>query len=379
MKEIVKNVKSSTNFWNKYEINDTTDVIYNNSDPTKYYQPPNISYKVYNSGIYYNASTGGVYTMYLFTEQTTIKLTTKDGIVDSIGWGNAGSGGAYGGTVGHYADIVDAMFYYSCWPNDTTVTSEVGIPIFTDYNEYFRYVTNPYLPSGGGSGSGYIGNNELRYKKMVGYNVPTSSTASTKTESVEVYSNDHEDDKPKAGNGFARIKMLQPTVSVFLKDIVKTTNKDYYKYVYDYTGNMNSLSSLSEFYLTDWILVVGNDRYNYLQYFDGNEGYGKDKTARTNCTICLPITSQKVRGVKYEYRFDSHQNVNNDVFGLGLLKINSDNSLTYKQIDYNNGHDIYSYTTMEHIFDSSFDSDYLCISVCDSLYHFKNIELYVNR
>lgn len=61
----------------------------------------------------------------------------------------------------------------------------------------------------GGAGSGYIGNALLSNKKMVGYNVPTSDTASTKTESVETYSATAEADKPKAGNGFVRITWLR--------------------------------------------------------------------------------------------------------------------------------------------------------------------------
>ena len=61
----------------------------------------------------------------------------------------------------------------------------------------------------GGAGSGYIGNSLVSNKKMVGYNVPTSSAESTKTESVSVYSATKEANKPKAGNGFARIKLVQ--------------------------------------------------------------------------------------------------------------------------------------------------------------------------
>lgn len=61
----------------------------------------------------------------------------------------------------------------------------------------------------GGAGSGYIGNSLLSNKKMVGYNVPTSSATGTKTESVEVYDSNYVANKPKAGNGHARIKFLR--------------------------------------------------------------------------------------------------------------------------------------------------------------------------
>lgn len=63
----------------------------------------------------------------------------------------------------------------------------------------------------GGAGSGYIGNSLLSNKKMVGYNVPTSSAESTKTESVNEASETPVSGKPKIGNGFARIKFLRRT------------------------------------------------------------------------------------------------------------------------------------------------------------------------
>ena len=44
---------------------------------------------------------------------------------------------------------------------------------------------------------------------MVGFNVPTSDVASTKTESVNVYNATAEENKPKAGNGFAKITWLR--------------------------------------------------------------------------------------------------------------------------------------------------------------------------
>ena len=65
------------------------------------------------------------------------------------------------------------------------------------------------LESGGGAGSGYIGNSLVSNKKMVGYNVPTSSSESTKTESTNEYSESPVSGKPKAGNGHARIKLIE--------------------------------------------------------------------------------------------------------------------------------------------------------------------------
>jgi len=61
----------------------------------------------------------------------------------------------------------------------------------------------------GGAGSGYIGNTFVSNKKMVGYNVPTSSAESTKTESVNEASESPVSGKPKIGNGHVRIKFLR--------------------------------------------------------------------------------------------------------------------------------------------------------------------------
>lgn len=61
----------------------------------------------------------------------------------------------------------------------------------------------------GGAGSGYIGNSLLSNKKMVGYNVPTSSAEGTKTESVNTYSAEATANTPKSGNGHARITWLR--------------------------------------------------------------------------------------------------------------------------------------------------------------------------
>lgn len=78
---------------------------------------------------------------------------------------------------------------------------------------YSALVGNPYdFNRSGGAGSGYIGNSLLSNKKMVGYNVPTSSAESTKTESVEDAKNKATSGKPKIGNGYARITLLQEII-----------------------------------------------------------------------------------------------------------------------------------------------------------------------
>jgi hypothetical protein len=65
------------------------------------------------------------------------------------------------------------------------------------------------LQDGAGAGSGYIGNPLVSNKKMVGFSVFPSDAESTKTESVNEASETPTANKPKIGNGFARIKFLR--------------------------------------------------------------------------------------------------------------------------------------------------------------------------
>ena len=99
-----------------------------------------------------------------------------------------------------YADVKG---YYPDWyVSQYNETELIG---FLD--EIFDKCT--YKPSGG-AGSGYIGNSLVSNKKMVGYNVPTSSAESTKTESVNEASESPVSGKPKIGNGYAKIRFLRP-------------------------------------------------------------------------------------------------------------------------------------------------------------------------
>ena len=71
---------------------------------------------------------------------------------------------------------------------------------------YGGYKSN--LSSGAGAGSGYIGNELLINKKMVGHNVPTSDNEDDLTESVNTYSENHDESLPQSGNGYARISYV---------------------------------------------------------------------------------------------------------------------------------------------------------------------------
>lgn len=139
-----------------------------------------------------------------------------------------------GSDVVHYTQLTqsyDLEFYYGIGINDDTgraaliqVTVDKNSGDYTaatawfyasgtfDVNDFygaFRCGDQYYSSKGAGAGSGYIGNSLLSNKKMVGYNVPTSSAEGTKTESVNEVSASAVSGKPKSGNGFARIKFLR--------------------------------------------------------------------------------------------------------------------------------------------------------------------------
>ena len=121
----------------------------------------------------------------------------------------------------------DNEVYTSVVVNDTSTQSQTWYDVDVDFNSievnYFKVnaiVGRAFIkdiviyyqddePKSGGAGSGYIGNSLLSNKKMVGYNVPTSSAEGTKTESVNEVSASAVSGKPKSGNGFARIKFLR--------------------------------------------------------------------------------------------------------------------------------------------------------------------------
>lgn len=100
--------------------------------------------------------------------------------------------------------------YYTIVDDNARSTESFPAMCISSYNGHIYCNGEPYVaPSfSGGAGSGYIGNPLLTNKKMVGYNVPTSSAESTKTESVNEASETPVSGKPKIGNGFARIKFL---------------------------------------------------------------------------------------------------------------------------------------------------------------------------
>lgn len=136
--------------------------------------------------------------------------------------------------------------YYLCaytinWFTHNSYTSlEEEAPYFDNETDFRAWVfTNtppPVVYNSGGAGSGYIGNSLVSNKKMVGYNVPTSSAEGTKTESVNEVSASAVSGKTKSGNGFARIK--------FLRDFEPPE---------EYRQYLNSING-SGFFFKDWTI-----------------------------------------------------------------------------------------------------------------------------
>ena len=160
-------------------------------------------FKVYNSASYVGTSEGYSGTVFMsvfiFDSEPTIEAT-------------------FSGTLEHIGN-------YYIFVRGASTTA----PTYTDYvtsllelflvQDTFKTYIGTHIVTGGGAGSGYIGNSLVSNKKMVGYNVPTSSAEATKTESVSVYSATKEANKPKAGNGFARVK--------FVRDIIEDEDSWY--------------------------------------------------------------------------------------------------------------------------------------------------------
>ena len=146
----------------------------------------------------------------------------------------------------------------------------------------------------GGAGSGYIGNSLVSNKKMVGYNVPTSSAESTKTESVNVYSAIKEANKPKAGNGFARVKLVTGFRNVEFLDMLKTQDLTHRKTATNlgwYGGGIPA--SLSQYANTDWIMDCGvNATVSHLE--KNNDEYILDGSQGHDTYMFYPIKSELI-------------------------------------------------------------------------------------
>lgn len=123
----------------------------------------------------------------------------------------------------------------------------------------------------GGGGSGYIGNYLVGDKKMVGYEVETSSDTDTKTESVTTYSSKGERDKPKVGNGSARIiyKGLVPPSSWTRIQTILDRDQQIADYMVTGMASDKIIQKKQQSWDTGWHYV--SDGYYLDRYLAANE------------------------------------------------------------------------------------------------------------
>ena len=214
-KEIARfQLTSGANNLERWVIPDNVNVITENTDSTHYSET--YQHKFYNSAIInFDTSLYGYLwasSMLLFDAscQITVERSTDGGST----WSNYRTtnfqtlrGSFYTSSGGDSG--IGGTYWINMNSNDSQCISSV-LPIYDNATDFNNAVTNVYVPekTSGGAGSGYIGNSLLSNKKMVGYNVPTSSAESTKTESSNEYSASPVSGKPKAGNGHAKIKQI---------------------------------------------------------------------------------------------------------------------------------------------------------------------------
>lgn len=261
-----------------------------------------------------------------------------------------------------YADVKG---YYPDWY--VSQYNETELIEFLD--EIFDKCT--YKPSGG-AGSGYIGNSLLSNKKMVGYNVPTSSAESTKTESVEDASTSPVSGKPKIGNGFAKIKLLREIPKHSFRDLARTLDIDH-KQV---TTQWADISPLSQYYNTDYILVTQQYNGNYFTSFDGIDGIGRDTVSYTGCRMFVPIKPIQAVSAKASVKIEpSSRTSQYSLIHLYLGHLEN-NEWTLNHIGgiQINGTES-EWTEISKIFDSPINAEYIVVYSMDNQWHFKNVEI----
>lgn len=237
-----------------------------------------------------------------------------------------------------------------------------------------------------GAGSGYIGNSLVSAKKMVGYNVPTSSAEGTKTISVNTYSADATANTPKSGNGHARITWLReipPVFEGFLEDIVKTTDINHVQFASHWTSNYglgDINNDVSAYIGTDYILSArqSSNNGNYFSSFDGNEGQGYNRQLDTGCLICLPIPRKRVAKIKFKAKVEGSTWDTQYAFIYGALAfINGNNKLQFVLAPTNYGIvNLHSWTECTYTLPTPHEVDYVVFYVCDTKWFFKDFEFY---
>lgn len=181
----------------------------------------------------------------------------------------------------------------------------------------------------GGAGSGYIGNSLLSNKKMVGYNVPTSSAESTKTESVSEASEDPVSSKPKIGNGFARIKFLR---NVQQMDILSSVVENYYMSSYNCgpDDGLNHISSrcpdIIPYLETDKCICFGQTNKKALVSESSMFKYENTRDNSGSMEL-IPIGTKHVKRISFKYQKPYTNNPEWNHFILKLVNISNDGTL----------------------------------------------------
>ena len=238
----------------------------------------------------------------------------------------------------------------------------------------------------GGAGSGYIGNSLVSNKKMVGYNVPTSSAEATKTESVSVYSATKEANKPKAGNGFARIKFIPTYQEYSLEELIKTSDLTHYKetWVGNYSVDDN-WSTLSQWLNTDWNLTSQNGlgTYNLLKQ---NDEYVLGSSSNGGMSLyALPLKNNiKVKQIKYDGKF-SNQTGNSSTqhhLRLGYAENGSHSIVSALTVAQGGSSADYivndtDYHTFTEVMSEVVECNYIEFYVGDYTSYFKNIKVLI--
>lgn len=155
------------------------DIVVNNTDSTKYVTATidGVTYRFYNSAIYLNTSTNVFYPMFLTTNGSTDEHSwaTQQWVSSSGGWWSDAS---------YTSCVYNEPFYYAYAirkRNGGIVTldcvyyvldSEIidpAVPVFTDYNEYLAYITNPVPIVSNGGGATHVAKRTGLLKDLSSY------------------------------------------------------------------------------------------------------------------------------------------------------------------------------------------------------------------
>ena len=342
--------------------------IYNN-DPNAYVTHETTGVRFYNSAVFKDVTNNRAYvilisnpTMYYYSH------SYAEGRTDRYN-GRGPTNRVYNDYSTGYAKSMDLS------SSDNLATFESDLPIFTNYQDYYDYATSLHEPPdqnrSGGAGSGYIGNPLLSNKKMVGYNVPTSSAESTKTESVNEASETPVSGKPKIGNGFARIKFLRDVQVLTLEQITNGGQISGYTTISgDYTWN--ATPPWSE--MDGRILLLKKYNGRPLEY-DSNGGYfyfeRKSGDSESNFYIPIPVR-MKVTKITFDW-MNSYRPTEWTRLGV---KLEDTNQQAVDLVDFLDAQVMSDYASYSKEFSSPVYANYILFFAWDGEYKIKNFKIY---